>query len=36
MEKETGAKIESSMCMWRGICSDKHLWKRSCKQIQRR
>lgn len=29
MEKETGAKIEASMCMRRGIRSDKHLWKQT-------
>lgn len=28
-EKETGAKIETSMCLWRGICSDKHLWQQT-------
>ena len=36
MAKETGAKIETSTRVWRGTCSDKHLWKQdSCKQIQR-
>ena len=29
MEKETGAKIETSMCVRRGTCSDKHLWKQT-------
>lgn len=29
MEKETGAKIEASMCMWKSIRSDKHLWKQT-------
>lgn len=29
MEKQTGVKIETYMCMWRGTCSDKHLWKQT-------
>lgn len=35
MVRETGAETETNMCVWRGTCSDKHLWKYSCKQIQR-
>ena len=27
--RETGAKIETSMCVRRGTCSDKHLWKQT-------
>lgn len=29
MEKETGAKIETYMCVWKGTCSDKHLWRQT-------
>lgn len=29
VEKETGAKIETYMCVQRGTCSDKHLWKQT-------
>lgn len=29
MGKETGAKTETYMCMRRGTCSDRHLWKQT-------